>query len=84
MKVNNDLYNSVKDKMTPEQIECFEKMGKECYDIDFEHPHTPEEFQLQYIIEGLKSGLSFDDLLDEEVNLLIKIYGENWKERIKI
>lgn len=79
LTVNSDLYNSVKNKMSSEQIECFKKMGQECYDIDFENPHTPEEFQLKYIMQGLKSGLFYDDLLDEETNLLIKMYGKDWK-----
>lgn len=75
--------------MPKEQLEKFERIGKELYEsIDYETgtvngqtlPKNMAE-SVAYVLEGVKSGLHPSDLTIEEKFLLKEICGEKWYEK---
>jgi hypothetical protein len=85
---NNSLVNNALKALSPEQIENYKKIGEQLYgNINFEDakilnqiaPPTAES--VAYVEEGIKSGLLTEDLTEDEVVLLSKVYGEKWYEQ---
>jgi hypothetical protein len=82
---DNPMVRNILKNMSPEDVLAYKKMGKEMYgSIDFEKSEVlanlppPMSEALAYIKEGLKSGILPKDLDDDEVNLLVEIYGNEW------
>ena len=42
---------------------------------------VPVSENIAYIISGLKSGLSPDDLEDDEKELMVSVFGKDWKSK---
>lgn len=81
---NNFVKNALK-SLTPEQLEHYQQIGEGMYDtVDFtkgeilNNIDPPTEEKLAYIITGLKSGLLPQDLEQEEIELMIEHYGQDW------
>lgn len=86
---NNPMIELARSAIPKEQLEKFERIGKEMYNnVDYETstingqnlPKTIAE-SVVYIMEGIKAGLHPSDLSDEEKFLLKEVYGEKWYER---
>ena len=82
---NNPMINNALKAMTPEQLEGYKKIGEQLYgSVNFEDSKilnnmpAPMEEAVAYVEEGLKSGLSPEDLDEDEVVLLCNAYGEDW------
>lgn len=81
---NNFVKNALK-SLTPEQLEHYQGIGEKMYDtVDFtkgeiiNNMDPPTEEKLAYIITGLKSGLLPQDMEQEEIELMIEHYGQDW------
>lgn len=77
---NNPAVNKMNEKLTPEQREYFEKQGEKMYNFDFVNVDIDSELKemTEYVIFGLKSGLSPSDMSDEEKDAMCEIYGPTW------
>ena len=83
---NAMIKNALK-SLTTEQLAHYQSIGENMFkNVDFaknqilNNVDPPTEEKLQYIIAGLKSGLSPLDMEQNEIELMIKYYGENWFE----
>jgi hypothetical protein len=86
---NNPLIESAKKAMTPEQLDEYKRMGEYMYNnIDYKTAavgstirQSKDEDFIFYAVESLKSGGDPNDLTEDEIQALCKIYGGNWYER---
>ena len=85
---NNPFAKNAINSMTPEQKEQYRKIGEEMYGkIDYsniknDEPITDEiEEACAYIVEGLKSGLHYTYLEDDEKELMERVYGREWYKK---
>ena len=85
---NNPMINNALKAMTPEQVEHYKSIGEHLYgSINFEDSKIlnnlppPMAESVAYVEEGIKSGLSPQDLTQDEVILLTNAYGEKWFEK---
>lgn len=83
VRVNQDLYDAVKDNFTEDQLRDYQEMGKSMYDdANFEteipNDHTTA---VAYTHEMIKSGMHPSYLLEEEKNLMEWAYGKEWYTR---
>jgi len=79
---DNPMVRSAKASMTPEQIATLERTGEYMHgQVDYETSTLlePRNLELEVAVESIKSGLSLDYLTDDEKDMLVKEYGENWK-----
>lgn len=77
---NNPMINKARDKMTPEQLEYFEKQGESMYNYDFANADVDADIKegVEYAIMCLKSGLHPRDLTELELNQLEDLHGPSW------
>lgn len=78
---NNPTIIKAKESLSKEEREKYEKQGEYMFNnIDFENGGLEGQLNdfIKYIEVGLKSGLSIDDLTEDEIEALIKIKGDNW------
>lgn len=80
------MIDSARASMTPEQIESLEEAGEYIHSqVNYETSDILSlPLELQVAIESLKSGLNPSYLSHEEIQLLEKHYGENWKSVLKV
>lgn len=83
---NNPMVRSARAQMTPEQIENYERLGREMYGtVDFENiteSKAQDDFDaLEYIEASLRSGLRPCDLDNDEKAFMESQYGETWYEQ---
>ncbi len=83
---DNPHINNARSQMSKEELDEYERKGKDMYNtVDFTTSTIinpdPNPCSLVYIVRSLRSGLHPDDLLEEEVQLLVKYYGEDWKSK---
>lgn len=83
---DNPMVRAARAQMTPEQIEQYERIGREMYGtIDFENINESKAIDdtdaLEYIESALRSGLRPCDLEENERNFMENEYGEQWYER---
>lgn len=81
------LQNAYK-SLTPEQREKYRKIGEHMYgDLNFKEGQVmdsiapPFEEAAVYIGEGIKSGLHPSFLDENEVAVMVQVYGEEWYEK---
>jgi methanogenic corrinoid protein MtbC1 len=87
--MNPDLYNSVRNSLSKEQIEEYRAVGEYMYNTDASKIQTmgprvtkSEDVDLvNYASQALRSGLDPFELTREEVSALIHFYGEKWFEK---
>lgn len=87
-RVNQALYDRVKNSLTDEQIKQYEKIGEEMYNtVDFNTGTILNQCDdiesIACLIEAIKSGLHPDFMSDDEKIILKKHYGENWLNELK-
>ena len=70
------------DQMSDEMKASYKAQGEAYFrDFDFkEGKMVPdlERTSARHILASIKSGIRFDDLDEDERQLVVKIYGENW------
>jgi hypothetical protein len=92
METPNTLFNNpavlnAKKSLSPEEYMRYEKIGKELYEtVDFNNNEILNNKKIDtndidYIIEGIKSGLHPSMLSTEEKKQLNNIIGKNWFEK---
>ncbi len=87
---DNPTINEMKKNLSDEDKKKYEKIGESMYNsIDYNSGVTLDKnsydmtLVIKYILEGLKSGLSVDDLSENEVAILVQAFGENWQENFE-
>lgn len=87
---DNPTINEMKKNLSDEDKKKYEKIGESMYNsIDYNSGVTLDKnsydmtLVIKYILEGLKSGLSVDDLLENEVAILVQAFGEDWQEKFE-
>ena len=86
---NNPMVEAAKKAMSPEQLEEYKRIGEYMYKNDIykvmevgSKVKSPEKSELIiYATQALKSGGSPTDLSNEELVVLIDVYGDKWYER---
>lgn len=85
---DNDMVKSAMKSMSSEQRENYKKIGKELYGtLDFDDSKilnnmpAPMSEAVTYVSIALDSGLHPSDLDDNEKNLMVNTYGDNWYEK---
>ena len=85
---DNPSFKEMKENLSEEDKKKYEKIGESMYNsIDYNSGKILDKnsydmtLVLKYILEGLKSGLSVEDLSDDEVAILINAFGENWEDK---
>jgi hypothetical protein len=90
---NNPMVESAKQKMTPEQLEeykrvgeyMFKDMGKFHTEIQGAKLKAPKtEDLVAYALEAVKAGGDPKDLTDDELRGIIETYGEKWYEKYNL
>lgn len=84
-RVNPHLYELAKNSMSKEELEYYEKIGKEMYEsIDYENstvlnqPDEPLIESVAYIKEAVKSGLHPSYLTEDERKVMEEWKGPEW------
>lgn len=86
---DNPMIRAARNSMTPEQIELYKKIGEEYYkNIDMTEQDRKNIIKqdsiyiksVEYIEDGIRSGLDYNDLEDDEKEILKTKYGEKWYE----
>ena len=84
---DNKFVNDSKSNMTPQQLEEYEKKGKAMYEaVNFETStvnNLTTPLSVSNIEKCLKSGLDIEDLTVEEIIIISKHYGDNWKDIVE-
>jgi hypothetical protein len=87
---DNPTINEIKKNLSDEDKKKYAKFGESMYNsIDYNSGVTLDKnsydmtLVIKYILEGLKSGLSVDDLSENEVAILVQAFGENWQENFE-
>jgi len=80
---NNPMINAAMKAMTPEQLEEYKRMGEYMFKTDFTHPEPkPVEVDIAdgvfYVENAIKSGLTPEDMTDQELRLMVEVYGDTW------
>lgn len=77
---NNPAINKMKEKMTDKQLEYFENQGSNMYNYDFAKADIDADLKeiTEYVICGLRSGLSPSDMSEDEKDAMCEIYGPTW------
>ena len=85
---DNPTFKEMKENLSEEDKKKYEKIGESMYNsIDYNSGKILDKnsydmtLVLKYILEGLKSGLSVEDLTENEVAILINAFGENWEDK---
>lgn len=83
---DNPMVREARKNMTPEQLEQYERLGREMYGtLDFENVSESKVQDdidaVKYIESALRAGLRPCDLEDNEKTFMENRYGENWYER---
>lgn len=85
---DNPTFNELKENLSEEDKKKYEKIGESMYNsIDYESGEILDKnsydmtLVIKYILEGLKSGLSVDDLSEDEVAILINAFGADWEDK---
>ncbi len=79
----NDPYLlNLKKRLPPELKESYEQIGNEMYSFDFETNGIQFEQRKQAIklVQTLRMGLDPSDLKPDEIQILVNILGNNWKD----
>lgn len=81
-RINQALYDSVKDNFTQEQLDEYQKAGEGMYNANFETEMPNENtVAVAYTNEMLKAGLHPSYLTDDEKKLMEWAYGPQWYKR---
>ena len=77
----NEFIENLRKKMNPEQRQDYEKKGQDFFsNFDFE---TGKMFKVENrhteILSALRSGLDVEDLDQEELEIMEKKFGRDWK-----
>ena len=82
---NNPFAKNAMNSMSYEQKEQYRRIGEEMYgkinytEVLNKDPITEDiEEACAYIVEGLKSGLHYSYLEDDEKQLMERVYGREW------
>ena len=82
---DNPMVRAAKDSMTPEQLKYYQDIGESVFkDVDFETNEIitdPLSDAIVYIEMGLRSGLSPSDLSEDDVNVMVTQFGDDWYAR---
>lgn len=83
---NNPMVRAAREQMTPEQVEQYERLGREMYGtLDFENiseSKAQDDMDAEkYIVSALNSGLRPCDLEEHERDFMATRHGEAWFER---
>lgn len=96
--MNNDLFDnpmvrSARQALTPEQLENYRQIGQYMYsNTDYINTEVksaqikkanPTDL-LNYAVQMLKSGGDPKDLTEDEMNMLISVYGEKWYQQFDL
>ena len=80
-------WKNAREAMGEEEVEKYRKIGESFNSIDYETGESaeipipkPAQDSLAYILSGLRSGLSEDDLTDDEIKVLNEYLGDHWRE----
>jgi len=84
---NDERWKTAKDNMTSEQFKQYQVLGEQFHgSIDYVTGGNtgvpipePTQDSIDYILLGLRSGLSPDDLTQDEQEYLKMVKGENWR-----
>jgi hypothetical protein len=91
---NNPAIEKIKQNMSQEELDKYEKYGEEMYgnmDMDMNMNMDMNNNSLEdgaykhcckLLLAGLKSGLEIDELTEEEINVIEKIHGKDWKNKL--
>jgi hypothetical protein len=87
-RVNPEIYNMIKDSLTPEQIKMYKEYGENMYNtVDFNtsdilnNEGDPLSESVAYISEGIKSGLHPSFLDEDEIKVMVEWSGEEWYKK---
>ena len=87
---NNSIFKEMKENLSEKDKKKYEKIGESMYNsIDYTSSKELDKnsydmtLVIKYILEGLKSGLSVEDLSDDEVAILINAFGTNWEKKFE-
>lgn len=95
-KINYDLFNNpmvqnIMKSMSADDVRKYKKIGEELYgNINFEtseinnNQPVPANEALEYIKTALNSGLSINDLEQNELDFLKNYYGDDWEEKLNL
>lgn len=85
----NPMVESARRALSPEQLEEYKRMGEYMYNsVDYKMAacgsqvkESKDEDLILYATEALKSGADPNDLSENELQALCKIYGDQWYEK---
>jgi hypothetical protein len=81
---NNPLLKKANEVFSPEQIDEYKKHGEYMYNFDYDKVNldgSGNDETTQFILMGLRSGLSIQSLGEDEVEFMVSTYGEDWPQR---
>ena len=85
---DNPTFKEMKENLSEKDKKKYEKIGESMYNsIDYKSGEILDKnsydmsLVIKYILEGLKSGLSVEDLTENEVAILINAFGPDWEDK---
>ena len=86
---NNPMVEKAKKSLSEDDLKHYKEIGESMYkDVDFETSSINGQNippfisnSLNYIVNGINSGLHISMLDKDEVNLLENIYGKEWYKK---
>ena len=78
---DSSYFSKLKESLSPEDKEKYDLQGESYFsNFDFSNGQmtTPLELTSNHIVAALKSGLSVDDLDEDEKEIMKAVYGEDW------
>lgn len=84
---NSAYFEELKKNMSPETLEKYKKIGKDFFsNFDFDSGSMfkveTNVDQVRQIISSLRSGLGVEDLSEDEIKLMEKSFGGEWRTAI--
>jgi hypothetical protein len=79
----NRPFQEIRENMSPEELESYKQKGEAFFsnfDFDKGEMTSPLENSARHLLSALRSGLTFEDLDDNEKEILHQVYGKSWKD----
>lgn len=86
--MGDSYFDVIRKNMKPEDIERYQKVGKEffsnfCFEQGLMYQTNRNSATVDSIVGAIKSGLTIQDLEDDDILLLKKEFGEEWNKSLK-
>ena len=84
--MSDSYFSKLKESLSPEDKIKYQKQGDAFFsNFDFKNGQmiTPLEHTSNHIIAALKSGLTINDLDEDEKQIMNTVYGDDWMDKFQ-